>query len=69
MAVADFERLLLLSRYTTLIEAAAAEGTLSMTTAKLSLNVWNECKEMERRRKERLPTGAPREGEQVGVEI
>lgn len=69
MTVADFERLLLLSRYTTLIEAAAAEGTLSMTTAKLSLDVWNECKDMERRRKERLPSDVPGEGQRVGVEI
>ena len=65
MTVEDFERLLLLGRYVTLIESVTNGGCLTIDT-------WQRCKQMEEERKRRIPVGrtapATEETGRVGVE-
>jgi len=64
MTVDDFERLLTLSRYVTILDAASTGG-------RLTVDIWNRCKRMEDGRKSRLPARQqphPQDPVRVGVE-
>ena len=67
MTVEDFERLLLLARYVTLLASPTNGGRLSPET-------WQRCKRMEEERKSRIPVprrdvGGPEAAtHRVGVE-